>query len=80
MFSIAVNPKETLVDRALNNAAEAQMVKLFNLFILTENIETGIANFERGLRELTIAYDTAAALIIELKDERLSTSPASKEK
>jgi len=71
--------KETLVDRALNSAAEAQMVKLFNELIAIENINTGIGRFERKLRELVIAYDTAAALIAVLKDERFSATPASKE-
>jgi len=70
---------QMLVDRALNSAAEEQMVKLFNELIAIENINTGIGRFERKLRELVIAYDTAAALIAVLKDERFSATPASKE-
>ena len=76
MFAVASPNKETLIDRALNNAAEAQMVRLFDTLILTENVPNGIGMFERKLRELVIAYDTAAALIVELKAERIDVSPA----
>jgi hypothetical protein len=68
--------KETLIDRALNSAAEAQMVRLFDTLVLTENVPNGITLFERKLRELVTAYDTAAALIVELKAERAEITPA----
>ena len=63
------SPNLDLIDRALEMAAETQMIGLFDALVRTENVNAGIGPFESGLRKVIEAYFAADEVIIALKAE-----------